>query len=562
MSILTEIQQVFSLIVSQTLGLSPADTPPVELQLNLDKPREQFGDLNTNIAMLLARQLKRAPQAIAQELLTALQNSPLTSTVTPHDWLASSSWANPGFINLTLSPAAFKQLALEINTQPADFFKTAPAKPAHYLIEFVSANPTGPLHLGHGRGAIIGDVLGNVLRFQGHQVTKEFYINDAGNQIQKLGLSFKLRCQQALGVAVELPEAAYHGDYLVTLAQVCLAEFGPNILEQTDQFFADYAKAHLLVAIQQTLRDYGVHFDVWFSELDLHQSGAILQVLTQLQQAGYTYEQDEATWFKSTQFGDDKDRVVRKSDGELTYVAADIAYLQHKVQRGADHLVMVLGQDHHSYAVRLQGLKQALGLNQTPLDIIIYQLVSMQSSGEAVRMSKRAGNIVTLRGVIDTVGADVARFFYLNRKADSQLEFNLDLALTKTEANPVYYIQYALVRIKSILRKAHAVLDPVILAQTPQETVTALSSAEYGVILKICELKQILAAIERTQQTHLLTYYALELARLFHAYYNQHQVLDATQPALSAARLLVLAQLEQTLALALELMGLSRPDSM
>ncbi|HLB41051.1 MAG TPA: arginine--tRNA ligase, partial [Candidatus Babeliales bacterium] len=393
---------------------------------------------------------------------------------------------------------------------------------------------------------------------------------------QKLGQSFKIRCQQALGQTVALPEAAYHGDYLPALAQACIAEFGAAILEQSDQFFADYAKAHLLVAIQQTLQEYGVHFDVWFSELDLHQSGAILAVLERLQQAGYTYEQDQATWFKSTQFGDDKDRVVRKSDGELTYVAADIAYLKNKVTRGATHLVMVLGQDHHSYATRLQGLKQALGLT-TPLDIIIYQLVSMQSSGEAVRMSKRAGNIVTLRGVIDTVGTDVARFFYLNRKADSQLEFNLDLALTKTEANPVYYIQYALVRIKSILRKAHSVLAPNLElacadeAQPADNTsdyvpassaAQAITEAEFGVILKICELKQILAAIERTQQTHLLTYYALELARLFHHYYSQHQVLDATQPALSQARLLVLAQLEQTLALTLELMGLSRPERM
>ncbi len=554
MHILEQIQNSFANFIKTKFNL-PHDTQlPINLELNIDRPRAQFGDLNSNIAMLLAKQLKQNPQAIAQLIIIEYQ--------APNE-IEKIEFVAPGFINITLKKSVFVKLLNEINQQKASFFKPSNLKSRKYLIEFVSANPTGPMHLGHGRGAIIGDVLGNVLKFNGHLVTKEFYINDAGNQINKLGLSLKIRCQQALGINIELPEAAYHGEYLRELAHGCIADYGPTILEKPDSFFAHYGKEKLLDAIKHTLLDYGVKFDIWFSEKSLHESQAITQALAQLKLNNYTYEKDQATWFKSTEFGDDKDRVVCKSDGELTYVAADIAYLKNKVDRGAEHLVMILGQDHHSYATRLQGLKQALGLTNLPLDIIIYQLVSMQASGEAVRMSKRAGNIVTLLGVIETVGKDVARFFYLNRKADSQLEFNLDLALTKTEENPVYYIQYALVRIRSILRKAQTLTPEIKFDLTNTESITEyISEPEYLVLKKIIALKDILAAIESTQHTHLLAYYSLELAKLFHAYYGQHKVLDPEQPELSSARLLVLEQLENTLELTLKLMGLDTPESM
>lgn len=550
MYILEQIQNSFANFIKTKFNLPHDIQLPINLELNIDRPRAQFGDLNSNVAMLLAKQLKQNPQAIAQLIIAEYQ--------APNE-IEKIEFVAPGFINITLNKTVFVKLIHEIEQLKAGFFKPSHLKAQQYSIEFVSVNPTGPMHLGHGRGAIIGDVLGNVLKFNGHQVTKEFYINDAGNQINKLGLSLKIRCQQILGINIELPEAAYHGEYLRELAQSCIADYGPTVIEKPDSFFAYYGKEKLLDAIKHTLRDYGVEFDIWFSEKTLHDSQAITQVLAQLKLNNYTYEKDQATWFKSTDFGDDKDRVVCKSDGELTYVAADIAYLKNKVDRGAEHLIMVLGQDHHSYATRLQGLKQALGLTDLPLDIIIYQLVSMQASGEAVRMSKRAGNIVTLCGVIETVGKDVARFFYLNRKADSQLEFNLDLALSKTEDNPVYYIQYALVRIRSILRKAQT-LTPVI--SFDLSNAEYISEPEYLVLKKILQLKNILAAIEHTQHTHLLAHYSLELAKLFHAYYGQHKVLDPEQPEISGARLLVLEQLENTLELTLKLMGLDTPESM
>lgn len=550
MHILEQIQNSFASFIKTKFNLPQATQLSINLELNIDRPRAQFGDLNSNIAMLLAKQLRQNPQAIAQLIITEYQ--------APAE-IEKIEFAAPGFINITLNKSIFVKLLSELVELKASFFKPSHLKSQKYSIEFVSANPTGPMHLGHGRGAIMGDVLGNILKFNGHQVTKEFYINDAGNQINKLGLSLKIRCQQILGLNIELPEEAYHGEYLRELAQSCMADYGPTVIEKEASFFAHYGKEKLLDAIKHTLRDYGVEFDVWFSEKSLHESQAITQVLAQLKQADYTYEKDQAVWFKSTEFGDDKDRVVRKSNGELTYIAPDIAYLKNKVERGAEHLVIILGQDHHSYTTRLQGLKQALGLNQIPLDIIIYQLVSMQASGEAVRMSKRAGNIVTLLGVIETVGKDVARFFYLNRKADSQLEFNLDLALTKTEENPVYYIQYALVRIRSILRKAQNLIPEI---KFDLNSAEYISEPEYLVLKKITALKDILAAIEHTQHTHLLAYYSLELARVFHAYYGQHKVLDPEQLELSGARLLVLEQLERTLELTLKLMGLDTPESM
>src|SRR3990167_4014744 len=324
MHILEQIQNSFASFIKTKFNLPQATQLSINLELNIDRPRAQFGDLNSNIAMLLAKQLRQNPQAIAQLIITEYQ--------APAE-IEKIEFAAPGFINITLKKSIFVKLLSELVEFKASFFKPSHLKSQKYSIEFVSANPTGPMHLGHGRGAIMGDVLGNILKFNGHQVTKEFYINDAGNQINKLGLSLKIRCQQILGLNIELPEEAYHGEYLRELAQSCIADYGPTVIEKEASFFAHYGKEKLLDAIKHTLRDYGVEFDVWFSEKSLHESQAITHVLAQLKQADYTYEQDQAVWFKSTEFGDDKDRVVRKSNGELTYIAPDIAYLKNKVDR-------------------------------------------------------------------------------------------------------------------------------------------------------------------------------------------------------------------------------------
>jgi arginyl-tRNA synthetase len=363
-----------------------------------------------------------------------------------------------------------------------------------------------------------------------------------------------------LGLEVELPEEGYRGEYLIDLAKECISEHDTLVINQPESFFEQFAKEKLLNAIKSTLANYGINFDVWFSEKTLHTDGSIDATIAILQERGHLFEHEGALWFRSTTFGDDKDRVLCKSTGELTYVAADSAYLKNKVDRGFNQLIMVLGHDHHGYELRLQALLAALGLEHTTkLDIIFYQLVKMKASGELVRMSKRAGNIVTLEGVIETVGTDVARFFYLNRKADAQLEFDIDLALKKTDENPVYYVQYAYVRTRSILAKAaqeeglHNITELDIAHLGPQEAV---------LLKKIASLKPLLITISNTYHTHALTYYALELAQTFHAYYGKNRVIDVANLKTSRSRLLVIALLKDTLATVLTLLGITKPESM
>lgn len=549
MNSIAHIQTAFSIYLQNAFSVSEQLAGTCNFTLNVDPSRQEFGDLNANAAMVLAKELKQNPRALAQQIITEFKNP----------YIAKMEIAGPGFINAFLTSAALHDLAQSLIGQKKQFFALdEDVQKSRYDIEFVSANPTGPLHLGHGRGAIIGDVLANVLKLLGHQVTKEFYINDAGNQINKLGQSFKVRCQQALGIQAELPEDGYRGEYLFELAQECVKKEGQAVLDKPDSFFDAYAKEFLLEKIKQTLEQYGVTFDVWFSEKTLHESGSIDRAIKLLQERKMVYEHEHALWFASTQFGDDKDRVVKKTDGEWTYAAADIAYLLDKSKRGFDHFVMVLGHDHHSYAVRLQGIRQALGLDRIDLAIILYQLVTMKASGQLVQMSKRAGTMVTLKDVIDEVGKDVARFFYLNRKADAQLEFDLDLALKKTEENPVYYVQYAYVRTGSILEKA---------TQKEFENITIADAAHFGtheslLIKKIASLKHLLEVIGSTHQTHYLTYYTTELADIFHRYYAHNRVIEMNNIPQSRARLLLMQLLRETFATCFDLLGISKPQKM
>jgi arginyl-tRNA synthetase len=550
MNILQNIELSFSAYITKSFGVEPSSLQHGLFTLNTDEQKKQFGHINSNAAMTLAKLLGKNPRQLAQQIVSEFT----------HEYVEKIDIAGPGFLNFFLTAQACKVLAQEIGTQQEAFFKLSSTAPKHtYNVEFVSANPTGPLHLGHGRGGIIGDVLSNVLSFIGHRVTREFYINDAGAQIQKLGSSFHIRCQQALGINASLPEEAYHGEYLCDLAKICVQEHGTALLEKPTSFFAHYAKEYLLAHTQETLKAYGISFDVWFSEKTLHTDGSIQRVLDILQSKDFLYEADGALWFKSTAFGDDKDRVVRKADGELTYVAADIAYMKNKIDRGADKLIMILGHDHHSYVTRLQALLKALDLGPATLEVILYQLVKMKASGQLVKMSKRAGNIVTLEDVIETVGTDVARFFYLNRKADAQLEFDLDLALKKTEENPVFYVQYAYVRTGSILHKAREAQP---LAQICTQDSADISDAETFLLLKIASLKHVLENISSNYQTHLLTYYVLELAQAFHAYYAKNRVIDLEHIPQSRSRLYMVTLVRNSIALALELMEISRPEKM
>lgn len=549
MNSIDQIKNAFSIFLSDTFGISIPEARHCSFELNVDEQKQQFGDLTSNAAMVLAKKLKKNPRELAQKI----------SKEFTHPAIKKIEVAGPGFLNMTLSPQTFDHLAQQLFNKKASFFQPTEQHTETYNIEFISANPTGPLHFGHGRGGIIGDVLGNVLEFLGHYVTKEFYINDAGAQIKKLGISLKTRCQQAAGMDVALPEDAYHGEYLIAIADELHKKYSSTLLDQPMTFFESYAKTKMLEMIKKTLEDYGIIFDVWFSENSLHESGAVEEALALLGQNGLTYEKDGALWFKSTQFGDDKDRVLKKQSGEFTYAAPDIAYLQDKINRGATHLLYILGHDHHSYATRLQGMNCALGLERYPLDVILYQLVNIKEGGTTVRMSKRKGNIITLRDVIDTVGTDIARFFYLNRKADAQLEFDLDLALKHTDENPVYYIQYAFVRTGSILRNAEKEKD---LQHITIDDLKHLTPADHVLLKKIVSLNEILHAIEQTHQTHLLAYYTYELAQYFNRYYNKNRVIDAKNISLSRARLGLTIIIKNTLGLCLDLLGLSKPERM
>ncbi|OGB97440.1 arginine--tRNA ligase [candidate division TM6 bacterium RIFCSPHIGHO2_12_FULL_36_22] len=544
------IEQIKETFFKHLKQLYPnVDTASIMFGINTDDKKQNFGDISTNAAMVLSKDLQRSPRDIAQQIIETFNDKHVKEL----------QIAGPGFLNIFLQSEVYTEILEQLTKNQEHFFVDRPEKPVNYSIEFVSANPTGPLHLGHGRGGILGDVLGNILSFLGNKVTKEFYINDAGNQMQKLGLSFKIRCQQELGQHVELPEDAYHGEYLMDLAKIAVSKYGDKILEKDESFFTEYAEKHMLDMIKKTLSDYGIEYDVWFSEKSLHASDSVKRALKKLDADGYTYEQDGATWFKSMQFGDDKDRVLRRANGEVTYIAADVAYMEDKFRRGADHLIFILGQDHHSYVNRLQGILQATGFGNKPLDVILYQLVALKESGQTLKMSKRAGNMVTLREIIDLVGTDVARFFYLNRKADTHLDFDIDLALKKTEENPVFYLQYAYVRIKSILEKAQENKE---LRDINLKDAEHLTPSEHILLKKILSLKELLKNIGSNFQTHLLTYYILELAQLFHSYYNKNRVIDMDNVPVSRARLLVLEQLQRTFELVARLLEIKTPEKM
>jgi arginyl-tRNA synthetase len=549
MNCIESLQKDFQthLITLYPLGAQAAHL--CELVLNTDEQKQAFGDLTTSCALVLAKIIGENPRTLAQNIVASFA----------HPLVARIEIAGPGFINLYLKPAAWGIIAKELSEQNEDFFKPSTIPSDHISLEFVSANPTGPLHFGHGRGGILGDVVAKVLRFLNYTVNTEFYINDAGAQIEKLGMSFKIRCQQALGIAVELPEDAYHGEYLKDLAQEYVNTYGPAGLEKDDTFFSTYAQDKMLDTIKKTLSDYGITFDTWFSEKSLHNSKSIEHALTILEKRDLLYRHEDALWFRSTVFGDDKDRVVRKADGSLTYIAADIAYLQNKVDRGANKLIMVLGHDHHSYAVRLESVRQALGLTSVSLDVILYQLVKIKQGDLQVKMSKRKGTIVCLQDVIDAVGKDVARFFYLHRKADAQLEFDLELALTKTEDNPVYYVQYAYVRTNSILEKAKQAALPV---DSSTDPFSSIGEEEAYILKKIVSLKYLLAHIGQTYQTHLLTHYVIELANVFHSYYKHNRVIDLTNPEKSVARLKLIETINMTFKTVLGVLGISAPERM
>ena len=508
------------------------------------------GDFATNLAMKLARELKRRPSDIAADLVKQL-------TDTSDGLIARTEVAGPGFVNVWLNPRHVEQQVDAIRAAGLDYGRSQTQQPKKIDIEFVSANPTGPLTVGNARGAFVGDLLCRVLEAVGHEVTREYYFNDSGGQVERLGLSV-----WALANNQAVPDDGYHGEYVADMAK----EVPPDVRQQAE---ADATKAGWIVGawaserirkgIEHSLENLGTHFDMWTTEGSIHDAGWVERGIEQLKQTGYMYEQDGALWFKSTQFGDDKDRVVIRSNGEPTYFASDIGYVIEKFSRGFDELVYIWGADHHGTVARLKNAAQALGLDRDAVNVLLIAWVRFVRNGEEVSMSKRSGEFVTLDELLAEVGVDAARWFFGSRAPSTGIDFDIELARKQSSENPVYYVQYAHARISSILRKA---TDSGL---SPSATlVTGLADDDISLALgkEVLRLPDIVRDAADVRETQAITTFATDLATRFHAFYRDRRVVDAADPVTSGYRLALVDATRVTLAAALGLLGISAPDSM
>lgn len=522
----------------------------------LEVPREkQHGDFATNLAMLLAKEAKKAPRQIAEIISKYF---PKTGA-----WVESLEIAGPGFINFRLDNSWLFEVVSDVLKEKHNYGRSDVGKGKKVQVEFVSANPTGLLHMGNARGAALGDTIANLLDAAGFDVSREYYINDAGNQIHNFALSLEARYLQALGMDVPFPEEGYHGEDLVETVESFIKLHGDKYLQADSQERQDalvkYALNEKLSHIRQVLHDFGVDYDVWFSEQSLHDSGAIKKVMAALQSRGYIYEKDGALWFKSSLYGDEKDEVVVRSNGVPTYFAADIAYHVNKFERGFEWVINLWGADHHGHVARMKGAMEALGYNPDQLQIVLMQLVRLFSGGEMLRMSKRTGQYVTLSELMEEVGRDAARYFFVMRSADSHLDFDLDLAKSESAENPVYYVQYAHARICSILRQAKEAGVSELPVQVNYQLLTDPSELE--LIRKVADFPDVVAGAALALEPHRLTRYASELAGLFHSFYTNCRVLNI-EADLMAARLGLVQAVKITLSNLLRLIGVTAPERM
>lgn len=529
---------------------------PDEVQLETP-PRKDYGDFSTNVAMILASQAKLPPRQVADRIVASLrENQP--------GFVDKIEIAGPGFINFLLKPQWLQNAVREILDKSGDYGKSDLGKGQRVLLEFVSANPNGPIHIGHGRGGVLGDVLANLLAAVGYAVDREFYINDAATsgQMQKFGRSLEARYFQLQGIEKEVPEDGYHGEYVLDLAREILEAEGTryNDLPEPERVsaFTQLAQDKMLEHHRMVLDRFGIRFDNWFSEQSLVDAGKVGEAIETLKARGYTYEQDGALWLKSTEFGDDKDRVLVRNSSVPTYLASDVAYHTDKFERGYDRLIDIWGPDHHGYIIRTKAAMQAVGYSPARLDIFVHQIVRLFSEGEMVRASKRAGDIITLEEILDEVGKDVTRFFFLMRSHDSHLDFDLDLAKKESQENPVYYVQYAHARICSILRDA-----PTSEVSSLREADLSLLTheAEQVLMRKLADLPEEIKLAAREYAPHRLTRYAQELGASFHGFYTECRVLG-DDPALTAARLALVSATQIVLQITLRLLGVDAPEKM
>ena len=520
----------------------------------IEPPKDkQFGDMSVNVAMMLAKQAKKAPRAIAEDIAAALEGDAHIEKI---------DIAGPGFLNFTFSQAFWHETVGVIKEAGESYGNSSMGNGTRVQVEYVSANPTGPLHIGHGRGAALGDSLTRILEKAGYDVEAEYYINDAGRQMLILGGSILYRAKQLGGQDVAEPEDFYKGEYIKDIAAEMLKR-QPDLLEldeaEATELCKDYGKDVILEGIKEDLAAFGVRHDVWFSEKSLVTDGKVDETFADLTASGMGYEADGAYWFKSTELGDDKDRVLRKSNGDTTYFASDIAYHDNKFKRGFDLVVDIWGADHHGYIPRMMAACEALG-KKDGLHVILVNLVNLLRDGEPIAMSTRAGQFETLKDVVDEVGADASRFMFLSRKSDSKLDFDLELVKQKSMDNPVYYVQYAHARICSLKKKAD---EAGVEAATISPASLALLDTEYDMqLLKLLDqYPDYVEAAARAQSPHLISMYLQELASTLHRYYTNCHVLSA-EADIAAARLMLLGCVAGVVANGLGLLGVSAPESM
>ena len=517
----------------------------------------EHGDYSTNCALILAKENKKAPKALAEALLKELKKNKDYKKV---------EIAGPGFINFTLSSAFFQRIFWDIRTSGTDYGIMDFGQQEKVLLEFISANPTGPLNIVSARAAAFGDTLYRVMKRVGYAPSREFYINDFGNQVDILAESLELRLRELQGDSIgEFPYEAYHGEYVKHLAQKLNATEGVRVFMMTEkdriEHLKEFALAELLEMQRNSLENFDVVFDGWVSEKTLRAEGVVEEVLSYLYEADCTYEKEEAIWFASTKYGDDKDRVLMKSDGSFTYFVPDLAYHLTKIQRGYTTLIDIFGPDHHGYIPRLRAAFSAMGYDEKMLEIIFLQQVNLFESGERVKMSKRAGKIVTMDDLISEVGKDAARYFFIARKANAHLNFDLELAMKQNNENPVYYCQYAHARICSIIKKARK--DKLWPKTFKKELIHKLSKPEeLAIIQKLADLPELLTLIAMHREPHRLTTYLEELSAMIHRYYAKYQIVSAKSKELSQARLMLLDTTRTVMAIVFELMGISAPEKM
>ena len=517
--------------------------------VTLERPKQEaHGDYACNLALQLSRKIKRNPRELAREIIAAMP---------PSTWLAKTEIAGPGFINFYIHPEAKHHVVGDIVAAGAGYGRSSRMRAQKIMVEFVSANPTGPLHVGHGRQAVLGDAIAALLESQGWQVSREYYYNDAGVQIRNLGLSVQARLRDLLGEKFEFPEDGYQGQYLVDIAQRFI-DAGARNGDDLDAI-TRFAVQELRNEQDQDLTAFGVKFDSYFLESSLYTDGRVEQTVKALVAGGHTFEQDGALWLRTTDYGDDKDRVMRKSDGSYTYFVPDVAYHLTKWERGFKHVVNVLGSDHQSTVTRVRVGLQALerGISPGYPDCVLHNMVTVMRGGEEVKISKRAGSYVTLRELVDEVGRDATRFFLVSRKADAEFVFDVDLAKSQSEENPVYYVQYAHARICSVLRNwagDENVLEGVVLAPLTGDR-------ELELLKLLGDYPEVVENASREFAPHQIAFYLREVAGDFHSYYNAERILVADE-AVKLARLALIVAVRQILANGLGLLGVSAPTSM